>query len=156
MAETTLDEQFVDYVVKNLVDHPEDVVLERSIDDRGVLLKLSVHPEDMGKVIGKAGSTAKAIRTLLRVVGAKGDERLNLKIVDKEGNETGSYDAAPATTPAEAPAEEASVDAQEAPVESDVAPAVTPDPEPASPLETDPAAIKAKAREGIEDLDVDL
>lgn len=85
MAE--LDQQFIEYVVKNLVDHPDDVKLERSIDDRGVLLELTVNEEDMGRIIGKAGSTAKAIRTLLRVVGAKTDERLNLKIVDVGGDE---------------------------------------------------------------------
>lgn len=153
MAESTLDQQFVEYVVKNLVDHPDDVVLERSIDDRGVLLKLSVHPDDMGKIIGKAGSTAKAIRTLLRVVGAKTDERLNLKIVDKEGNEAmgASGDDAPAAT--EAPAEAA---AEAAPAEEAAAPEETPAEAPAADPEADAAAIKAKAREGIEDLDVDI
>lgn len=85
MAE--LDQQFVEYVVKALVEHPDAVKVERSVDDMGVLLELTVDPEDMGKVIGKAGATAKSIRTLLRVLGAKSDERVNLKIVEPEGSE---------------------------------------------------------------------
>lgn len=82
-----LDKQFVEYVVKALVDHPEDVKVERSVDDMGVLLQLTVNPDDMGKVIGRAGATAKSIRTLLRVVGSRDDERVNLKIVEPEGAE---------------------------------------------------------------------
>jgi predicted RNA-binding protein YlqC (UPF0109 family) len=85
MAE--LDQQFVEYVVKALVDNPDAVKVERSVDDMGTLLELTVDPADMGKVIGKAGATAKSIRTLLRVLGAKNDERVNLKIVEPEGSE---------------------------------------------------------------------
>ncbi len=70
-----IDKDFVEFVVKALVDNPDQVVIDRSVDERGVLLELTVAPEDMGKVIGKAGSTAKAIRTLLRVLGAKSDAR---------------------------------------------------------------------------------
>jgi predicted RNA-binding protein YlqC (UPF0109 family) len=82
-----MDKEFVEYVVKALVGHPEDVVVHRSVDDMGVLLELSVNPEDMGKVIGKAGATAKSIRTLLRVLGSRNDARVNLKIVEPEGGE---------------------------------------------------------------------
>jgi predicted RNA-binding protein YlqC (UPF0109 family) len=82
-----LDQQFVEYIVKALVNHPEDVQVRRSVDDLGVLLELTVNPEDMGKVIGKAGATAKSIRTLLRVVGSREDARVNLKIVEPEGSE---------------------------------------------------------------------
>jgi predicted RNA-binding protein YlqC (UPF0109 family) len=82
-----LDKDFVEYVVKALVDHPEDVKVERSVDDMGVLLELTVNPDDMGKVIGRAGATAKSIRTLLRVVGSREDARVNLKIVEPEGSE---------------------------------------------------------------------
>ncbi len=82
-----LDKEFVEYVVKALVVNPDDVHVKRSVDDMGVLLELSVNPEDMGKVIGKAGATAKSIRTLLRVLGSRGDERVNLKIVEPEGGE---------------------------------------------------------------------
>lgn len=83
MAE--LDREFVEYVVKALVTKPDAVEVKRSVDDMGVLLELSVDPSDMGKVIGKAGATAKSIRTLLRVLGSKSDERVNLKIVEPEG-----------------------------------------------------------------------
>jgi len=82
-----MDKEFVEYVVKALVSHPEDVQVRRSVDDMGVLLELSVNPEDMGKVIGKAGATAKSIRTLLRVLGSRNDARVNLKIVEPEGGE---------------------------------------------------------------------
>lgn len=89
-----LDKEFVEYVVKALVSHPEDVHVKRSVDDMGVLLELSVNPEDMGKVIGKAGATAKSIRTLLRVLGSRNDARVNLKIVEPEGSEAAGGAAA--------------------------------------------------------------
>ena len=81
-----MDKEFVEYIVKALVDHPEDVNVVRSVDDMGVLLELTVNPGDMGKVIGRAGATAKSIRTLLRVVGSREDARVNLKIVEPEGS----------------------------------------------------------------------
>ena len=80
------DQQFVEYVVKSLVDHPDDAKTERTVDEMGVLISLHLHPEDMGQVIGRQGQTAKAIRTLLRVVGAKHKARVNLKIVEPEGS----------------------------------------------------------------------
>jgi len=79
------DAQFLEYVVKSLVDNPGDVKINRSVDEMGVLLTLSVNPEDMGKIIGRMGNTAKAIRTLLRVVGMKNNARVNLKINEPEG-----------------------------------------------------------------------
>ncbi|MCX6806865.1 MAG: KH domain-containing protein [Candidatus Berkelbacteria bacterium] len=81
------DQDFVDYVVKAFVDYPEDVKTERRIDEMGVLLELTVNPKDMGKIIGKEGRTAKALRTLLRVLGAKENARINLKIIEPEGKE---------------------------------------------------------------------
>lgn len=81
------DQQFLEYVVKALVDHPEDVKINRTVDEMGVLLTLSVNQEDMGKIIGRSGATAKAIRTVLRVVGMKHDARVNLKIEEPEGSE---------------------------------------------------------------------
>jgi len=83
MAEA--DKEFVENVVKAIVDHPDDVKTKRSVDEMGVLIELTVHPEDMGKIIGKEGRTAKSIRTLLRVLGAKNNARVNLKIVEPEG-----------------------------------------------------------------------
>ena len=110
-----MDKEFVEYVVKALVNHPEDVQVRRSVDDMGVLLELSVNPDDMGKVIGKAGATAKSIRTLLRVLGSRSDERVNLKIIEPEGSEgasrepRGEHDEAgpaPAAAVVDAPDEE--------------------------------------------------
>ena len=85
----TIDQQFVEYIVKTLVNNPEKVVVDREIDERGVLLSLSVDPEDVGRVIGKRGATAQSIRTLLRVLGTKNGARYNLKVVntDEEGGE---------------------------------------------------------------------
>jgi predicted RNA-binding protein YlqC (UPF0109 family) len=77
--------EFLEYVIKSLVDHPGDVKINRTVDEMGVLLTLSVNPEDMGKVIGRAGNTAKAIRMLLRVMGLKQNARVNLKIAEPEG-----------------------------------------------------------------------
>ncbi len=80
------DQEFVEYVVKSIVDHPDDVKIERVIDEMGVLITLSVNPEDMGQIIGRQGATAKSIRTLLRVIGARNNARVNLKIKEPEGS----------------------------------------------------------------------
>src|SRR3989344_2648260 len=79
------DQEFLEFVVKGLVEHPEAVKINRTVDERGVLLTLDLHPEHMGKVIGRSGNTAKAIRTFLRVVGMKHNARVNLKINEPEG-----------------------------------------------------------------------
>jgi hypothetical protein len=79
------DAKFLDVVIKALVEHPDDVKINRTVDEMGVLITLEVHPEDMGKIIGRQGNTAKAIRTLLRVVGMKNNARVNLKINEPEG-----------------------------------------------------------------------
>ena len=83
----TIDQQFVEYIVKTLVNNPEKVEVERTIDEKGVLLTLTVDPEDIGRVIGKRGVTAQAIRVLLRALGTKQDARFNLKIVNTDGDE---------------------------------------------------------------------
>ncbi|HSX00279.1 MAG TPA: KH domain-containing protein [Patescibacteria group bacterium] len=79
---STIDQQFVEYIVKSLVGNPDEVVIERRIDEKGVLLELTVDPEDLGRVIGKRGATAQSLRTLLRALGTKNDARYNLKIID--------------------------------------------------------------------------
>src|SRR3990170_6475474 len=79
---SSIDQQFVEFVVKSLVGKPDAVKIERRIDEKGVLLELTVDPEDLGRVIGKRGATAKSVRTLLRALGTKNDARYNLKIVD--------------------------------------------------------------------------
>lgn len=81
------DRDFVEYVVKQIVNNAEAVKVERKIDEMGVLITLDVAPEDMGMVIGREGATAKALRTLLRVIGAKNNARVNLKINEPEGSE---------------------------------------------------------------------
>lgn len=81
-----LDQQFVDDVVKAIVNHPDDVRTERTVDERGVLITLHTNPEDMGYVIGRSGQTARSIRTLLRIVGAKNNARVTLKIIEPEGS----------------------------------------------------------------------
>ena len=81
------DQQFLETIVKAIVNNPDDVKVERKVDEMGVLLNLSVNPGDMGSIIGREGSTAKAIRTLLRIIGAKNNARVNLKIEEPEGSQ---------------------------------------------------------------------
>lgn len=85
MANKQSDQEFVEYVIKSIVNNPKDVQTKRTVDEMGVLITLKVNPEDMGGVIGKSGTTARALRTLLRVVGAKNSARVNLKIEEPEG-----------------------------------------------------------------------
>ena len=87
------DQKFLETVVTSLVDNPDSVKVNRTVDEMGVLLTLDVHADDMGKIIGRSGNTAKAIRTLLRVVGMKNDARVNLKINEPEGGRVVTADA---------------------------------------------------------------
>lgn len=82
---STIDQQFIEFIVKSLVSNPDKVSIERRIDEKGVLLELTVDQEDLGRVIGKRGATAQSLRTLLRALGTKNDARYNLKIVDVGG-----------------------------------------------------------------------
>lgn len=94
---STIDQQFIEYIVTSVVGNPDDVIVERTIDEKGVLLTLTVNPEDLGRVIGKRGVTAQSLRTLLRALGTKNDARYNLKIVnndDERENTTSSSDDA--------------------------------------------------------------
>ena len=88
MKETS-DKDFLEFLVKAIVDHPDDVVIDRRVDEMGVLLTLKVNPQDMGQVVGRQGATAKAIRSLLRIVGIKSNARVNLKIEEPEGSTHG-------------------------------------------------------------------
>lgn len=85
---SNIDQQFIEYIVKSLVGNPDAVSIERTIDEKGVLLELTVDPEDLGRVIGKRGSTAQSLRALLRALGTKNDARYNLKIVDVDRPES--------------------------------------------------------------------
>lgn len=90
------DQQFLEFLVKSIVDHPDEVKVERKVDEMGVLLSLRVHLQDMGQVVGRQGATAKAIRSLLRIVGIKNNARVNLKIEEPEGSTRGPRPEAPA------------------------------------------------------------
>lgn len=107
MAEQFKDQQFIEYAVKAIVNHPEDVRTERTVDERGVLITLYINQDDMGYVIGRQGQTARALRILLKTVGAKENARVNLKIFEPEGARRAHQEArgpgegsAPASAPA--------------------------------------------------------
>jgi predicted RNA-binding protein YlqC (UPF0109 family) len=114
----SIDQQFIEYIVKSLVNNPDKVTIERRIDEKGVLLELTVDQEDLGRVIGKRGATAQSLRTLLRALGTKNDARYNLKIVDVGGPRPPRDDFA-ATTSADEPA--ADVPADDVPADDIVA-----------------------------------
>jgi hypothetical protein len=139
------DQEFLEYVVAAIVDNPDDVEINRTVDERGVLLELTVNPDDMGKIIGKAGATAKALRTLLRVMGAKYDARFNLKITEPGGEDRQRSTAPTHTEP---------TNAEPAPTNEVASEPTTPQ-EPAAE-EMSAEDIKSKAREGLEDLDVEI
>jgi len=107
MADKFFDKEFLEFIVKAIVGNPDDVKVDRKVDEMGVLLTLDLNPEDMGYVIGKQGQTAKAVRTLLKIIGAKNQARVNLKINDPRGDDRG-------------PRRDAPVAAPEAPVDTDV------------------------------------
>lgn len=97
---SSIDQQFIEYIVKSLVSKPDAVVIDRRIDEKGVLLELTVDPEDLGRVIGKRGATAQSLRTLLRALGTKNDARYNLKIIDNgDGRQFGGNDDNAAQAP---------------------------------------------------------
>lgn len=112
---TSIDQQFVEFVVKSLVNNPDAVSIERRIDEKGVLLELTVDPEDLGRVIGKRGATAQSLRTLLRALGTKNEARYNLKIVDVDRPE--SERGVSAAQAAAAPAAAASDDVADLPAD---------------------------------------
>ncbi|MFH1078188.1 MAG: KH domain-containing protein [Patescibacteria group bacterium] len=110
MAETFTEQEFIEYVVKSIVNHPEDVRTERTVDERGVLITLFINQDDMGYVIGRQGQTARALRILLKIVGAKTNARVNLKIFEPEGarraHHEGKAESVPGMAAAPAPREE--------------------------------------------------
>src|SRR5207253_2260635 len=100
---SSIDQQFVEFIVKSLVGNPDAVKVDRRIDEKGVLLELTVDPDDLGRVIGKRGATAQSLRTLLRALGTKNDARYNLKIVDVGGPRPPRSDDDSKTVPADEP-----------------------------------------------------
>lgn len=105
---STIDQQFVEYIVKSLVEHPDDVSVDRIVDEKGVLLTLTVNPGDLGRVIGRRGGTAQSLRTLLRALGTKNSARYNLKIVNND-----NPDEAVANVSSEEPVDSATTDTVE-------------------------------------------
>jgi hypothetical protein len=159
-----IDQQFIEYVVKSLVGKPEAVQVERRIDEKGVLLELTVDPEDLGRVIGKRGATAQSLRTLLRALGTKNDARYNLKIIDNgaprppatddqasSSSSTGSSDDDTATPDLDnQPAPAPKADSEEPPQEPEA------EPEAEAPKEetSDRLAQTRKELADLDDLDV--
>lgn len=149
---SSIDQQFVEFVVKSLVSKPDEVKIERRIDEKGVLLELTVDPEDLGRVIGKRGATAQSLRTLLRALGTKNDARYNLKIVD---NGVGGYAAG-----GRAPADDAVADdsTPAAPVADNADETAASDTVDVSPAQVEHEAqgendVVSKTRKELEDLD---
>jgi uncharacterized protein len=151
MADNTIDQQFIEYIVKSLVSNPDKVRVERTIDEKGVLLELYVEPEDLGRVIGRNGSTAKSIRILLRALGVKNDARYNLKIVDtnegerpprREREDRSEAAAVVADAPEEMASEEPSPEPEIGPIVDDQAPA--------SNLQSDDSAAVASTDDASE------
>lgn len=110
---STIDQQFIEFIVKSLVGNPDSVQIERRIDEKGVLLELTVDPEDLGRVIGKRGATAQSLRTLLRALGTKNDARYNLKIVDNGEPGAGGGSPSPASTTDDTSEDDESVEVTE-------------------------------------------
>jgi len=149
---SSIDQQFVEYIVKSLVSKPDEVKIERRIDEKGVLLELTVDPEDLGRVIGKRGATAQSLRTLLRALGTKNDARYNLKIIDngeppeggrrsRDDNSAGGGDGGDGWT--SKPAD----DAPAKPAKK------TDDEDDELPAEADPSDVVKKTRAELSDLD---
>jgi predicted RNA-binding protein YlqC (UPF0109 family) len=151
-----IDQQFLEYVVKSLVGKPDAVQIDRRIDEKGVLLELTVDPEDLGRVIGKRGATAQSLRTLLRALGTKNDARYNLKIIDNGtgGHAGGGSDHAPAAAPS-APADDNRSDSSSAGDEPADAPAAPSDkPKDTVPSEEDNTGDRLqRTRAELADLD---
>jgi predicted RNA-binding protein YlqC (UPF0109 family) len=148
---SSIDQQFIEFVVKSLVSNPDAVQIERRIDEKGVLLELTVDPEDLGRVIGKRGATAQSLRTLLRALGTKNDARYNLKIIDNGVGPT-QRDDTPVTTPA--PSDDHTKDDETAdstpPVEPELSQVETVEP---TIEEHDHNDVVSKTRKELEDLD---
>jgi predicted RNA-binding protein YlqC (UPF0109 family) len=136
---STIDQQFVEYIVKSLVEHPEDVIVDRIVDEKGVLLTLTVNPEDLGRVIGRRGVTAQSLRTLLRALGTKNTARYNLKIVNNDNpDESTVISSDDADEPVVATTEEVVDNSTEEDVEND---------------EDKESAFAKKSREELAELD---
>ncbi len=167
---TTIDQQFVEFVVKSLVSKPDAVQVERRIDEKGVLLELTVDPEDLGRVIGKRGATAQSLRTLLRALGTKNEARYNLKIIDNGVRPPREDQTTPTDEPAAAAPADDNAASEPAEPADDTPPADEPAPETDNPSppaeesdddifsslgkqEEDHSDVVSKTRKELEELD---
>ncbi len=152
-----IDQQFIEYVVKSLVGKPDAVKVDRRVDEKGVLLELTVDPEDLGRVIGKRGATAQSLRTLLRALGTKNDARYNLKIIDNgTGPHARNEDNADSRPAQDSPAADEPVAQADPPAEPAEEPADTPEAEEEAPVpegepEEAPAEEPAEPEENTSD-----
>lgn len=145
----TIDQQFIEYIVRTIVENPDDVQITRTVDEMGVLLELQVNQEDLGRVIGKKGSTAQSMRTLLRALGTKNDARYNLKIVDPEADQKPPREERPAPVANDQPAADGVADE---PADDEV----SVEDAPAEEVAEEPAAEESladKTRRELDDLD---
>lgn len=151
---SNIDQDFVEYIVKSLVSKPDEVVIERRIDEKGVLLELTVDPEDLGRIIGKRGATAQSLRTLLRALGTKNDARYNLKIVDNgpEGYEKPARTAAPMTQSDDSTNDEADL-TDDGVVQADDTEQEVDEPDTDDSDTDEPSDMAKKTRRELEDLD---
>ena len=155
----TIDQQFVEYVVKSLVGNPDAVKIDRRVDEKGVLLELTVAPEDLGRVIGKRGATAQSLRTLLRALGTKQEARYNLKIIDVDRlDENGNplprpeRQGAPVATAATSADDTSAVDDTKPVVDETVEEPAEPEAE--EPRESDAVARTRAELADLDDLDI--
>jgi predicted RNA-binding protein YlqC (UPF0109 family) len=148
---SSIDQQFVEFVVKSLVSKPDEVSIERRIDEKGVLLELTVNPEDLGRVIGKRGATAQSLRTLLRALGTKNDARYNLKIVDNGFPSHEGYEHNAQVTPSAPPADDATDNDDDHAHDDHTDPEEEPETE--LPAEEPESDIISKTRQELEELD---
>jgi uncharacterized protein len=150
---SSIDQQFVEFIVKSLVSKPDAVSIERRIDEKGVLLELTVDPEDLGRVIGKRGATAQSLRTLLRALGTKNDARYNLKIVDN--GEPGAGRSHSDDTSSRTSDSASDDDANDKPAarRDDLADLDDEDEAPAKKREEETSSVVSKTRKELEELD---
>jgi predicted RNA-binding protein YlqC (UPF0109 family) len=153
-----IDQQFIEYVVKSLVGKPDAVHIDRRIDEKGVLLELTVDPEDLGRVIGKRGATAQSLRTLLRALGTKNDARYNLKIVDNGVGDHEHHSSSQPQSTSSPQSNDDSVPEPSAKSDEDQVSATVPDPTPEPELEKETEDDQTsdrlrQTREELSDLD---
>ena len=156
---SSIDQQFIEYIVKSIVGNPDAVKIERTIDEKGVLLELTVDGEDLGRVIGKRGATAQSLRTLLRALGTKNDARYNLKIIDVGGPRPprqDSYDSRsqpPADEPADSTADSSTASDSDSPVEPTKEEVVEEERTEEVISEDEPSDVVSRTRAELADLD---